>query len=135
MRIEFFIPFKPRAKQSVKFTKLGRKYTPKDVKENALSLASLIAPHRPDTPLQGPLRAVYTVHYPWRTSDSQRRRAKGPRAKDTKPDCENILKQLNDVFEDSGFFVNDAQIAEQAVSKVYDGTVGVDVMIEQMDEG
>ncbi len=125
--IEFEIPMVPRPKQSdrqqIIAPKNGkpafaRHYQPEAVTQNAKSLASLVAPHRPEIPLDGPVGLRFDVVYPYRKSEAKKNRlALIP--KDTKPDIDNLKKQLCDVLQACGFFVNDAQIAEACGRKFW----------------
>ena len=131
--VDFHIPWLPRPKQSFRYTQTGRKYTPADVKEDQRSLASLIEQHRPDKPLVGPLRFAMTIIYPWRKSESKRVRALGLRPKGTKPDTDNLQKQVCDVLERMGFFENDAQIAQSNVAKFWGDAVGTRIAVNEID--
>jgi crossover junction endodeoxyribonuclease RusA len=139
--IEFFIAYQIQPKQGDRSRIIGSKgksfvqhYQPAKVRNNARDLALLMAPHRPATPLEGPLRMELTFQWSWPKSMSKRKRARGLVYRETKPDCENLLKQLNDVMERSGFFRNDAQIADLHVRKVWTDSPGVQVTLSRLEE-
>lgn len=137
MHIEFFIPWDVAPKQSVRggraFGSGKRNFFPTTrVTTNAQVLASFVAPHRPARPLQGALRAWYTVSYAYIKRIAKKNRH-GPVPKDTSPDTEQLAKQLGDTLESCGFFANDGQIADLRVVKVWDAKPGVEVMIEEID--
>lgn len=132
MKIEFSIPMLPVAKQSARLGN-GRTYQPKRVTGNAESLASLLAPYVPIGPLCGPVRLDVVYRYPWRVSEPKKRRQRA-RLKDTKPDHEQLNKQLCDVFEHMGFVTNDAQFADVRIRKFWTDQVGTDVMMEEVGE-
>lgn len=139
MEVSFEIPYTVKAKQGDRSgvaRPKGRKpfvrhWTPDDVAKNAENLAALVAPYRPAKPLEGPLYLLLRVHYPWRKAESKKRRERA-QWKDTKPDVDNIAKQLCDVLQASGFFVNDAQIACLTVKKLWTERPSVVVKIVEM---
>lgn len=137
--IEFFIPCVIVAKQGDRSMIAGkagsrwiRHYTPSAVKANANELARLMAPYRPVVPLCGPIRLEILAGFPWRKSESKSRRLAGCQPKDTKPDADNIAKQVCDVLQRSGFFANDSQIASLLVSKVWCDAPGLQVVISKV---
>lgn len=140
--IRFTIPYICKAKQGdrarVIAAKSGRTfvqhYPTAETRENAESLASLIVPHRPDMPMAGPVRLDLTFRFPWRKSDSRKQRQAGSRPKDTKPDWDNLGKQVSDVLEASGFFANDSQIAEVHLVKLFTDSPGIDVVLQELEE-
>ena len=69
-----------------------------------------------------------------RKAEPLKNRDKGKLAKDTAPDGEQLLKQLNDVMESVGFFKNDGQIADMRVRKFWTDNVGVSVLLETIDD-
>lgn len=138
--IEFTIPYTMVAKQADRSrivhgngNTFVHHYQPKEVTENAAALASFVAPHRPPAPLDGAIRMEVYIVYPWLKSHSGRARGSGRIPKATKPDCENILKQLDDVLERSGFFGNDAQVSDVRVRKRFGNSPTVSVRIAPDD--
>lgn len=130
--IQFSIPWIVQPKQSTRFTKEGRRYTPKAVKENAAALAAMFAPFVPDEPLVGPVRLHVAFWYPWRKSEPKWRRAKGWAWKDTKPDDDNLRKQVSDVMEKCGFFTNDSQIAWGETTKQWGDKGCVNIILKEL---
>lgn len=138
MRIDFTIPWRVAPKQSVRSrvarTKDGKAYVQtyqtNDIKENAETLAALVAPHCPPVPLEGPLSVWYTVRYAYRKSEPQKNRS-AAMYKHTRPDADQLAKQLSDVLEAVGFFGDDAQIAELSIVKLWDAVPSVQVLLEQ----
>ncbi len=112
----------------------GKRFTDPKVKDDAATLASLVLPYRPAKPLQGPLLLQVMVRYPWRKSESKKRRQRKRRWKDTAPDNENILKQLDDVLEKLGFMGNDGQIACIVFDKCWTDNGGMDVTLRELEE-
>lgn len=121
------IPMVPTPKQSdrqrVIQPKSGKRafaqhYQPKKVTMNASDLALFIARHRPPKPLLGPVAIVCEIDFQYRKSE--KRSNIGKRIyKDTKPDCDNLKKQVCDVLQRLGFFKNDSQIASSRFDKYW----------------
>lgn len=130
--ITFEIPWEVKPKQSMRFTRTGHRYQPAGVKQNEAALCMFMGAHRPAKPLTGPLRVCYTFRYAWRAGESKKRRAEGTWPKDTSPDLDNLSKQLTDCAVKSGFMLNDGQIAELSVRKLWCDRPGVGVTIEAM---
>ncbi len=142
MQIEFSIPFTVGAKQGdrsrVVMPRTGKPFVahhpdPK-TKRNAQALEALCLPYVPAKPLEGPLQLEMFVNYPWRKSESKKRRASAWQPKDTKPDADNIAKQVCDVLEGMGFFANDAQISDLRVSKGWAARAELEVTITELTQ-
>lgn len=130
MPIEFFIPVRVLPKQS--FRAAGRSgYTDPRIKANAEELAYYAGRYAYEFPLEGPLRVELVFQFPWRNSDKKRQKA---RPKDTRPDCDNLCKQVCDVLQACGFYNDDAQLADVHIRKVWTDYEGVQVYLEQMCE-
>lgn len=133
--IDFRIPWTCSAKQSTRFTRDGRRYTPKDVAENAKALGLFMSQHRPERPLVGAVRALYEITYPWLAGHGKRQRSNGSVPKSTKPDCDNLAKQISDCAEHCGFFINDAQIYDLRVVKRFGERPEIRVHFEGEGDG
>lgn len=134
-RIAFTIPWQVEPKQSARFAKAGRfmrSYQPAKVVRNSEALTLLALQHKPPAPMRGALRVDVTYEFPWRAGDSQKKRRNGPAWKDTKPDLDNLTKQVLDVLQSAGFYQNDAQIAVLKVSKMFCGHGRTHVAIEAL---
>lgn len=135
--ISFFVPWRVQPKQAdrqqIRTRKDGSRYihhyqSPK-VTQNARDISSFVGEFVPSRPLEGPLQVLYAVTYPWRKSEAKKNMA-APLPKDTKPDVDQLAKQLSDVLEHAGFFANDSQIAELHVSKCWGDNPGVQIEIQ-----
>ena len=84
-------------------------YTKQKVARGAATWMAALAPYRPKTPLEGPIRVSAVFIYPYLTSTPQKARG-GLLPKATKSDVENTFKQLGDVLTSLQFFRDDAQI-------------------------
>jgi len=113
--IQFRIPMLPEPKQGDRSCIVrgpgGRQfihhYTPSKVKKNADALYLFACQYRPSTPFKGPVWLSLTFRYPWRKKDSRKVRALNERPKDTKPDWDNLCKQVCDVLQRAGYFRDD----------------------------
>lgn len=126
--IRFEIPFAIAPKQAdrsqLRYRGTGKSRQPyihhhqsDKVLTNANNVAALVAPHRPDIPLEGPLCMELRFLSPFPKSARARDRKRGWAWHWTKPDLTNLVKQLEDVLEQAGFFRNDSQIARRVVQK------------------
>lgn len=107
-----------------------RFFKKKHVAEAENSLLSLLQPHRPSIPFTGPLRLSVTFLWPWRKSESKKTIASvGAMPIETRPDCSNIVKMLEDSMTTLGFWGDDGQIANLVVRKFYSSTTGLSVTI------
>jgi Holliday junction resolvase RusA-like endonuclease len=120
--IEMFVPMLLEPKQSDRSRIIRTK--------SAATMASLIAPWVPARPLEGPLRLTVDFYYPWRKSESKKAQAGGMLAKTTKPDIDNLFKNLADTMQASCFFVNDSQLADVRIRKWWHRHPGIEVKLE-----
>jgi len=88
---------------------------------------ALVYPHRPPEPMQGPVSLSICFTFPWRKSEPKKNRVNGCRPHETRPDVDNIAKALIDVMGASGFWRDDAQIAEMHLKKQWGDKVGIQV--------
>jgi Holliday junction resolvase RusA-like endonuclease len=99
---------------------MGRR-TPQDVAANAQEMILRLRQYLPSGgPLTGPLLARIVVYepFPKRRPTGASKALVWPRG--TKPDCDNLSKQVCDVLEAAGFFaVGDGQIFSLSVQKYF----------------
>ena len=137
MKLQFTIdciPPKATAQQK-KVAMIGGKprvYEPKNVKDAKNDMLSLLHPHRPEKPLNGPLRLSITWTYPWRSSESKRNRALGVMPCDTRPDCSNLVKAFEDTMTRAGFWVDDSQVYALYFAKFWGDKPGIKVTVESL---
>lgn len=144
MKFDFFLPCEVLPKQgdrSAVIQRPGRRpfvthHAAPKVKENASWLQTLCTKHRPLAPMEGPLSLHLRFQFPYRKADIKKlAQGKGICPwKDTKPDCDNLGKQMCDVLEKCGFFANDAQIADLRIQKVWALAPGVHVVLTPLIE-
>lgn len=123
--IKFEIPGKVKAKQSVKFTKGGVKYTPGDVKEYAnwvrLCFKYVYPNHLPSMFFEKELRMVIDCYFPIPKSWSKKKQQEARESiirPTVKPDCDNISKNVCDSLNGIAY-EDDKQIVSLEVNKYY----------------
>lgn len=93
-------------------------------------LLNLCMPHRPTDPIKGPVMLEVHFVWPWRKSEPKRNTIWGNRPKDTRPDCDNLVKLVADVLTKLHFWGDDSQVADLRVSKAWGDKPGLTVKIE-----
>lgn len=136
MKIEFEIKGKVKAKQSVKFTHAGIKYTPKDIVEYSNFVKMSFINAYPAWNIQDfadkPLKAEISVYMPMPKSFSkvkQEQALKGLLRPTVKPDCDNIAKNINDAL-NGIVYPDDKQIVSLTVNKYYSENEFVKVCVK-----
>lgn len=96
-------------------------------------LISLLSPHKPDKPFTGPLWLSVGLFFPWRKGEKKKVvEAYAAVPIETKPDCSNLIKMLEDAMTRLGFWGDDSQNAGLTVTKYYSDRPGIFVDIEDM---
>ncbi len=134
MKIILNIPPPKGTAQQQKTVARGKfitKYDPPNVKEMKRIWTRELTPHIPDEPLEGPLRMRVLFAYPYRKADVKKADGRDM-WKDTQPDCDNLVKGLNDIMERLGFFTNDGQIASLRAEKVWSYSPRVEIVIDEL---
>lgn len=98
--------------------------------ETQSSLMQLLMLHQPSEPITEPVKMIVKWVYPWRTSEPKKNRALGAIPCVTKPDCDNLAKQLQDCMTKLRFWNDDAQIYCLQFEKYYGDDVGIHIRIE-----
>lgn len=103
-------------------------FDPPRVKEAKANLTNHLKEYKPRNPLEGPLSLTTIWHFPtgkshedgeWRT---------------TRPDTDNLVKLLKDCMTKTGFWLDDAQVVREEVSKLYsENLVGISIQIDQLN--
>ena len=138
MKLAFIIPGRVKAKQSVKFTFTGIKYTPREVKRYANDVRIAFFCNYPNWNYlefqNKPLKVTIEVHFaiPHSFSKKKREQALKDEIRPTiRPDCDNICKNLCDAL--SGMaYPDDKQIVSLIVNKYYADSDSVRVQIEDL---
>lgn len=84
-------------------------YDPPNVKRAKAELRDLLHAYKPEAPFEGPV--ALTVNWVFRKGSHK------PGWKTTRPDTDNLQKGLKDIMTDLGFWLDDAQVAMETVSK------------------
>ena len=134
MKGQFYMHFetmpKGTAQQKGVYVRNGRPYFyTKDKVENAKALfMAELFPHRPKKPVEGPVKLTVFLHF-----DVKNKSLWG-KPKTTKPDLDNEVKLLIDVFADLKFFaVGDQQITSLHLIKRWGPKPTVDITIEPLE--
>lgn len=109
-----------------------RKYDPKNVKQAKSDLFSMLHPRSPEKPIEGPVRLSVVWAYPWRKSEPKKNRVNGWRPCDTRPDCSNLTKALEDTMTRCGYWNDDSQVAALSFEKKWSDTPGIGITVERM---
>lgn len=115
--MEFILPITPTAQQRPRHARINGRditYKSQQQKKNERELESALLPHRPKAPIEGPVELSFVATFPvpasWtakRKSDAISRR----RWHTSKPDTDNLCKQLKDAMTRLGFWNDDRQVA------------------------
>jgi len=93
-------------------------------------LDSVLLPHQPASPIEGPVVLTLAFTWPWLASDSKRTRALGRIPHDRKPDADNAAKAITDRLAALRFMEQDSQVVELHVRKWRGDQVGINVTLE-----
>lgn len=135
--LKFKIDGKAIAKQSVRFTRSGHKYTPKHIKDYAdyvkLCFKQAYPEHMPemleDVPLEVDIVVAFEI--PKSFSKSKRLQAlQGDLKPLTKPDVDNISKNILDSL-NSLTYPDDKQVTRLNIQKIYSAFAHVVVQIKK----
>ena len=129
------IPPTATAQQKGAFVCGGRVrfFTKKKVRESENFLAALCSMHKPDVPFSGPVAVTVRWTFPWRKSERKRVVAAGvPVPHTSRPDLDNLEKNLLDVLTRLNFWTDDSLVAEKATSKFWGPNPGIDVAIRPL---
>lgn len=104
-------------------------------KEHAAAEKSLLAlckPHAPLNALQGPILLEVDFVFPWRKTESKRRRECNVIPNDKRPDADNLVKLVGDVLTKANFYADDGQVADLRVRKFWGETPGIGIQISNI---
>lgn len=144
MKLEFTLlcnPPKHTAQGSstiLKNFKTGKFFIGKKQNSNAVQakneLMWLLMPHRPQKPLEGALCCSIHYVYPWRSSEPKKNKIIGHRYCDTRPDIDNICKQLFDCLTTLRFWNDDAQVSDLHFVKLWGDEPRIDIEIMEINQ-
>lgn len=101
-------------------------YEPDDLKKARVKLMANLAKFVPEEKLLGAVRLTTKWCFPITGNHTD------GEYKDTRPDCGNSNKLLEDCMESLGFFRNDAQIASCIIEKFWAEIPGIYIRIEEI---
>jgi|TARA_Y100000310_G_scaffold325513_1_gene389098 Holliday junction resolvase RusA-like endonuclease len=98
--------------------KTGKPTISRPDKSTQNNLISLLKDNRLNKPCEGPVSLAVTFRWPWRKSEPKWLTAHFDEAPyPHKPDCDNIVKMLQDSMKLLRFFLDDAQVTDLRVIK------------------
>lgn len=125
-----FIPPTATAQQR-RHTRSGISYLPANVRRAQSLLYAEFLPHRPSSPMEGPLAVVVEWCFPHpQASSVGMKLRKIP--KTTRPDLDNLAKLALDVMTRCGYWRDDSQLAVLTMRKYYSPTPGITVTVEKI---
>ena len=115
---------------------VGRIYKGKGLDRDSARWRVGLQPHRPRTPILGPVALSIRLVYPHRVQTRKRDRAR-VLPKTTKPDAGNSAKAIEDALVKLGFIEDDRQVVHLTVSKWWGPAdqVGIGIEIRPMAAG
>ena len=133
MQFEFFIPLEKvptcthQQKRVTVKNGTPRFYESHDVKETRALFTSRLAPHRPEVPLEGPIRLVTKWCF-------GKQKCAAPEWKITKPDTDNLIKLFKDCMTTLHYLHDDAQVCSEITEKYWNPVTGIWVHIETLGD-
>ena len=129
------IPPTATAQQKGAFVCGGRVrfYVKKKVRQSENFLAALLSMHVPDVPFSGPVSLTARWEFPWRKSERRGTVKTGvPIPHTSRPDLDNLEKNLLDVLTRLNFWTDDSLVTEKSTSKWWGPKPGIDIEIRPM---
>lgn len=136
MIYHFTIKGNPKAKQSVRFTKTGHKYQPKELIQEEKNIRSQIIEQLPPNfeLLKNAIKLEVVFYFPPLKTFNKKIMndiEKGlPVPKTTKPDLDNLEKMVLDAMQ-GVVYLNDSQIYYKSSQKYYSNTPQINITIEE----
>lgn len=141
--LSFCLLITPTAQQRPRHARFGAHdvtYKSESQKANERTLEAMLLPHRPKTPLKGPLELYFCATFPVPRSWTKKRREAALRGKiwhTSRPDTDNLCKQLKDAMTRLGFWQDDRQVAVCCAEKCYgergEWRVSVSELVKNVD--
>ena len=130
------IPPTATAQQKGAFVCGGRVrfYTKKKVRQSENFLAALLSMHVPDVPFSEPVVVEARWTFPWRKSERRRTVNAGvPTPHTSRPDLDNLEKNLLDVLTRLNFWTDDSLVFDKRTSKWWGPKPGIDIRIRPVN--
>lgn len=113
----------------------ARFFTKKKVRQSENFLAGLLSMHQPDVPFDCPVAVTVRWVFPWRKSERKSVvKAGAPVPHTSRPDLDNLEKNLLDVLTRLNFWTDDSLVAEKRTSKWWGPKPGIDIRIRPWTE-
>lgn len=107
-------------------------YPDKRAKRTRAALTAMLAPYAPRTPMTGPVRMSVSLVYPYRRSEKKSVIKEAKRIpKVTRPDTDNLVKLLQDVMTQCGYWMDDNQVYDLHPVKYWGPEPGIEINIEE----
>ena len=107
-----------------------RFYVKKKVRQSENFLAALLSMHTPDVPCSEPVSLKVRWTFPYRKSERKGVTRTGADIPHTsRPDLDNLEKNLLDVLTRLNFWTDDSLVAEKSTSKWWGPKPGIDIII------
>ena len=115
-------------------TKDGRYFVGKNNKGKALQkeLSLLLKKYAPPHPIDGALSVSILYYRRHKKTETKANRAISPLPIVTRPDSDNLAKGILDAMQATGFFKDDAQVADLHIVKAYHQNYGLGIQIQKM---
>lgn len=138
--LSFFVACNPpraTAQQKGAFVMAGkvRFFKKARIKQAENDLVSLLRPHVPSTPFDGPLLVTVQFRFPFKKTERKADVARGWAYSDTRPDVDNLCKLLFDAMSLLGFWRDDSQIAVMRATKIRSAATGIGIDIARLVAG
>tara|TARA_Y100000593_G_scaffold93571_1_gene188936 strand:- start:215 stop:664 length:450 start_codon:yes stop_codon:yes gene_type:complete len=111
-----------------------RAFKSKKGKQVESDLLTLLAPHVPERPIEGPISLRVSWIWPWRKGDSKKIRARKAIPYTSRPDLSNLVKMLEDCMTRLAFWKDDSQVAELEIRKALGDNNGIGIEILSINE-
>ena len=107
------------------------KYETGKSKQVQRELTYFFQEYKPDTPLEGALRLSVKWVYPYRKAEPKKNQD-APKWCDTRPDCDNLVKGINDIMGRLGYYTDDGQIAHLDFQKMWAKDFGIYIKLKEL---
>lgn len=140
MELTFTIRCNPPKQTAQSVSRIFRRKdgTPFIGKKNNTSkseLLCLLKDYVPEKPFTGAVELIISWCYAWRASEPKKNRKLGYKYCTTKPDVDNICKQLNDCMTRLGYWIDDALVAKLTFEKMWCEEPHITITIRELENG
>lgn len=126
-------PIKVKTRFGMKTRHVPHHYDNDELAAAKRLLKRIVEPFVPEQPFDSAVTFQVWWEWPWRKAEPKKNRTAGFKLCDTKPDCGNMTKALEDVMEELGFWKNDSRIAHPEMVKGWGDYPGLGIVIEGIE--